>query len=243
MPRVPVAALCLAVLTGIPAGSTAQIPYAPDVDLSGRYDIPLGFGPGGAQYGGRVDIEKVKGCYEMTWTLEDGNTYHGVGMLLGEDLFAAAWSYTPRDGYGVVAYLSRKAGGFLGAWCQPGGTRGDESLGPPQAWVGTHDLKGGNGSYTGSLTLTPAGPFGGEASDGWTPFELAWHTSQGDYAGYGVALRDKSLFGVWGFSEGGGVAYYTAGAGKLQGMWTSIGSPGMGVEHLQVRSGTEKLAQ
>ncbi len=245
MLRTRVAKLCIGVIFGIPFASTAQIPYAPDVDLAGRYDITLGLGPGGGgQYGGRVEITKAKGCYAITWTLEDGSTYDGVGMLLGENIFAAAWSDTPRDGYGVVAYLMREAskGGALGEWCQTAGTRGDESLGPPQAWVGTHDLKGGNGNYTGSLKVTEAGRFG-DASKGWTPYKLEWHTSQGDYPGYGVALGDQLILAIWGFSEGGGVAYYAVAPGELQGSWASIGGTGMGIETLKRVSGTGKSAQ
>jgi hypothetical protein len=131
-----------------------------------------------------VEISRKNGCYRVHWEIEDGTVYEGVGLVLGSGLFAVAWSDTPREGYGVAAFLDSEAkGGYIGEWCQPDGARGDEWLGPPRKLLGAHQIRGGNGSYAGTLTVTRAGA---GADSTRVPFRLAWRTSQGDYPGYGI---------------------------------------------------------
>lgn len=234
MLRHAIGTLCLAALSGAATLAPAQIPPTPGVELSGRYKIVLGTGPNaGGDYGGEVGIVKSGGCYLVTWTLENGSRYYGVGMLLEHNAFAVAYSSAGQTSYGVVAYTAKTgfSHGYRGEWCQQDGTRRHETLGPPATLAGRHSLQGGTDRYTGTLDVKDTGEFDANAPP-WNSFQLAWHTSAGDYSGYGIGCCDKFLIAAWGPDAQGGIVFYTVEKNQLVGEWSVPGAPGVGHEVL-----------
>ncbi len=97
-------------------------------------------------YAGDVTIVPNGNCYAVAWSLESGDRYRGVGMLVelrGEvgEVFVAAWG--GEGSYGVVFYegLSILGIEWFGSWCQSDGRMGEEYLGAPSDLGGAHPLR------------------------------------------------------------------------------------------------------
>lgn len=96
--------------------ATAQNP-----SLSGEYKV-TGSHASGTKYTGKATIRQTGQVYVIGWTLSDGNSYKGTGVLQGTH-FAVTW--TP---CGVSSYTVR--GNTLeGIWAGCGNTQtGKETL-------------------------------------------------------------------------------------------------------------------
>jgi hypothetical protein len=73
---------------------------AQNPSLSGEYKV-TGSHPSGTPYAGKATIRQTGQVYVIGWTLSDGNSYKGTGVLQGTH-FAVAW--TP---CGVSSYTLR----------------------------------------------------------------------------------------------------------------------------------------
>ena len=91
-------------------------------DGTGTFRIVKGTTPGeSGEYKGEVRIEKTGDTYKMTWKLAGGDSYRGVGLMLGNSLVAG---WTPKSDVGVVAYKISDGGAKLdGIWAPLGATQ------------------------------------------------------------------------------------------------------------------------
>ncbi|MCA9633804.1 MAG: hypothetical protein KC766_39400 [Myxococcales bacterium] len=91
--------------------------------LNGDYRITLGTNEAGGHYTGRVHIAPQGASHALTWDLDSGEHYTGVGVLSG-DLLTVGWG----AGSGAVVYDIR-GDRLNGRWASPGDTKlGKEEL-------------------------------------------------------------------------------------------------------------------
>lgn len=205
---------------------------ANEYDPSGTWTVHGVPASGRGEYAGEVTISRNGGCYAVAWSLESGERYRGVGMVVDDGLdqgFAVAWGGEGTNG--VVFYVRSEVGDteWWGQWCQPNGRMGVEDLGPPFEVDGTHALIGGD-SGTGTVTFTRDG-------NSETNFGIRWETSAGSYAGFGSKFfGSSSLFaGSWGSARGGISLFRFAAAERLVGLWAVQESEVLGSEELTRR--------
>ena len=219
-------ALTLVILTfSLAAALGAQVDPTGAWRVEGRSNITQ------ALYAGEVTIARNGECYDVAWSLESGERYRGLGMVVDDAIFAVAWGGDGSNG--VVYYLgsSSRDAEWFGWWCQPNGRMGRENLGAPAALDGTHPLTGGD-SGTGTVTFTPV-------PKSETNYTIRWETPNGGYAGFGTRV-DRSidiLGGFWGSSQGG-VSLFGLGdldKGSMAGVWALMGETGQGGEVLTRR--------
>ena len=96
-------------------GLVAQARAADAPDIAGEYKCE-GTGSAGGTYSGTVQIAKKGETYEISWTLNSGETYKGLGILQGDVL---AVTFSGGNGSGVVAYKVDKGGKLSGKWSLP----------------------------------------------------------------------------------------------------------------------------
>ena len=74
------------------------------------------------KYEGTLIITKQGSVYNLSWTIGQGGTYEGVGLMVGDQLSAAYW--TPdRTSFGLVVYKTSSDGSLNGVWTPQGETR------------------------------------------------------------------------------------------------------------------------
>jgi hypothetical protein len=182
-------------------------------------------------YRGQVTIKPNGDCYNVQWTLESGEVYDGVGLVVDVGIWKrliVAWGGT--GNYGVVFYQGKGAEGYAGRWCQPDGRAGVERLSSGDL-EGTHQLAPGN-SGTGTVTFT-------QVPGDKVNYSIRWQTSKGNYTGYGIRLADwiNMIGAIWGSEEGGVVLYdlKDVAEGTMKGVWGIVGGSGLSVEDLSRR--------
>jgi hypothetical protein len=74
------------------------------------------------KYEGTLIITKQGSVYNLSWTISQGGTYEGVGLMVGDQLSATYW--TPdRTSFGVVVYKAGSDCSLSGVWTPQGETR------------------------------------------------------------------------------------------------------------------------
>lgn len=223
------ALLPVAVTLLLAAPLAAQKSYDP----TGTWTITNSSNPQGGSYRGEVTIKPNGNCYTVQWTLESGEVYDGVGMVVDAGLwhvFAVAWGGS--GNYGVVFYMGKGNGGFAGRWCQPDGNQGREDLGgTTDGLEGTHEIL----TQTSRATIVTIGPVSGSS----TNFNLRWRAVQNSYQGFGTKFIEQmnQLGAIWGSPQGGIVLYNLKDVdqGKMRGVWAAMGDTSQSTEDLARR--------
>ena len=109
------------VLTALLALSVLSLAADKDPFL-GTFQV-TGTSPGvEGKYEGTLIITKQGSVYNLSWTIGQGGTYEGVGLMVGDQLSAAYW--TPdRTSFGLVVYKAGPDGSLSGVWTPQGETR------------------------------------------------------------------------------------------------------------------------
>jgi hypothetical protein len=207
--------------------SRPEPPAAASGKLSGEYRITSASRPGGNRsvHAGTVTIEPAGSHYAVSWRLEAGQSYRGVGIEEGEFL-AVGWGAAEDSG---VAVYEIGGGQLKGRWAASngGGKLGSEELRGPSALNGTYEIEDARSpagdSYDGQLSLTPSGSI----------YRLIRRAGTTTYHGAAIKKAGR-LFAGWD-RGGGAVMVYTVKEGKLNGQWAQPSSSGLGTEFLTRR--------
>jgi len=82
-----------------------------------------GTSPGAeGQYQGTLTIAKQGSVYNLSWTIGQGETYEGIGLVTGDRLSVAYWT-GDHSSSGVVVYKVSSDGSLSGVWSPQGETR------------------------------------------------------------------------------------------------------------------------
>lgn len=211
-------------------------------DLVGRYAAD-GVTPQGQAYKGQVQIEQVGRLHAVLWRLDGGAAYKGIGIRSG-DVLGAAYG-APDTKFGIVVY--KVNGGKLeGLWAD---SRDLKSELGKETLEGSPDL---NGSYKVTLGQNRDGitNYGGSIDikrSGGGTFLFVWPNSKPVTVGVGVRVDDVLVvaYGANPAKLPGVVAYKTAGAEALDGIWATIGVQSAGNGSFNItppqKAGTESL--
>jgi len=194
-----------------------------------------------AEYQGEVCIGGGDPTYTLRWKLDNGDTYFGQGLVVGDRLIVGF--NADGAGYGVAAYELGDEGGE-GTWSSAGAERlGRESIenlqrllplltspekaegkGEPHVFAVSGRNPDGS-AYEGDLEVLPRG----------ATTLLTWRV--GDEHFRGVGLVEDGLLAVgWGTTEAGlGVMVYRIEEDKLHGSWAFVDDQETRVENLVLR--------
>jgi hypothetical protein len=132
--------------------------------------------------------------------------------------------------YGVVVY--RVSGGKLsGRWATGGSASdvGTEDLEGPEGLSGTYKVVSSKtpkgGSYTGTVTITPAGG----------THTVQWNLSTQSFSGVGIRQGDLFIVGWGEAGKGAGVVSYQVSGSTLTGVWAVPGGTQLGNESISRR--------
>jgi hypothetical protein len=199
------------------------VPLQAASGITGTWQIASAQSPSGGTYHGTVNITGTGPVFNLAWAT-GGGAYGGVGMQLGNHLFAG-WAPATVN-VGIVVYRVQPNGTLVGQWT----VRGASGVGEERAtggqpgviegsYVVTGSNPGGGSPYRGSLRITREG----------NRYHLYWSVGQ-TYEGSG--LVDNNMLAVgWGGASVGLVEYAFSG-NTAQGRWTTLGVPGVGFENL-----------
>lgn len=195
-------------------------------ELTGAYKITAGANPDNfGSYTGRVDIEYVRGdVHRVLWMLESSSPARGLGFLVDENMFAAA--FNPAGDVGLVVY-SIEGGTLTGQWVDhtTNGYTGTEVLeGPPSleglfTIVSSSSPNPGEASYAGTVEINKNGE----------NYQIRRIIGENTYEGVAL-LKGRKLIVGWG--PGAGVIYYNIKDNNLGGRWAIRGTPNLGSEML-----------
>jgi hypothetical protein len=120
MKRMPLLLLSMVLLTG-------SLSLADDGPFVGRFTVS-GVNPDGeGRYIGSLTIKKNNEVYNASWTISNGQTFSGVGVVVDGKLSVGYWA-DDRSWTGVVVYRARPDGSLAGVWAGLGeGRTGTEN--------------------------------------------------------------------------------------------------------------------
>jgi hypothetical protein len=121
--------LCAVAALALAAPCAAADEKTKEVKIAGRYACK-GANPEGGAYEGKVEISKNGDTYTLKWTLGEGESYEGVGLLNG-DALSVTWKAEGVSGLVVYKVAKGDKGPKLvGKWtpCPSDGKLFDETL-------------------------------------------------------------------------------------------------------------------
>ncbi len=136
-------------------GEEAAIPTNPGETIGGTYDV-LGTNPDATNYEGTLEIIPIStDLYTLVWTL-GALTYEGAGMLIGDQLIAAA-DTIPEIPCGVGLMTWTEEGTINGTWWQEGTPDVYSDTATPIVLADSYTVNGTSAdgtTYTNTLTFS-----------------------------------------------------------------------------------------
>jgi hypothetical protein len=101
---------------------TGSLSLAADDPFAGRFTV-AGVNPDGeGRYTGSLTIKRNDEVYDVSWTIGNGQTLSGVGVVVDGKLSVGYWA-SDKSWTGVVVYRARPDGSLSGIWAGMGNGR------------------------------------------------------------------------------------------------------------------------